>query len=296
MDSVLKSQAVGTMEGGGSEEETVKMFQNYTNINLTKVIDGDGGVLFKNYSQINLNRVTGPESIAFDCKGEGPYVGISDGRILKWKPNFGWQEFSIPSPFRERKLCDGTRDSNVEPICGRPLGLKFDSRTCHLYIADAYFGLLVVGPNGGTAIRLAISAANGAPFKFTNGLDIDTSTGMVYFTDSSTLFRRRDADFLISSADTTGRLLKYNPYNGEVSVLHDGLAFPNGFAFSANNSFFLVPDNIKRNDKGEFWVALNSGRLGTLGNGVPDPIGMRLTKKPRFWKSWMERAHPLLIQ
>ncbi|TXG74500.1 hypothetical protein ES288_1Z039900v1 [Gossypium darwinii] len=261
------------------------VFQNYININLTKVIDGDGGVLFKNYSQINLNRVTGPESIAFDCKGEGPYVGISDGRILKWKPKFGWQEFAIPSPFRERKLCDGTRDSNVEPICGRPLGLKFDSRTCHLYIADA--------------ISLAISAANGAPFKFTNGLDIDTSTGMVYFTDSSTLFQRRDADFLISSGDRTGRLLKYNPYNGDVSVLYDGLAFPNGVAFSANNSFLLfnvhdpkaapkvflelprVPDNIKRNEKGEFWVALNSGRLGALGNGVPDPIGMRFNEEAK---------------
>ncbi|KAG8479585.1 hypothetical protein CXB51_029329 [Gossypium anomalum] len=300
-DSVLESQAVGTMEGGG-------MFQNYITINLTKVIDGDGGVLFKNYSQINLNCVTGPESIAFDCKGKGPYVGISDGRILKWKPKFGWQEFAIPSPFRERKLCDGTRDSNVEPICGRPLGLKFDSRTCHLYIADAYFGLLVVGPNGGTAIRLAISAASGAPFKFTNGLDIDTSTGMVYFIDSSTLFQRRDADFLISSGDRTGRLLKYNPYNGDVSVLCDGLAFPNWVAFSANNSFLLVnesikrrilkfnvhdpkaapkvflelprvPDNIKRNEKGEFWVALNSGRLGTLGNGAPDPIGMRFNEE-----------------
>ncbi|TYG96572.1 hypothetical protein ES288_A11G361600v1 [Gossypium darwinii] len=286
------------------------VFQNYININLTKVIDGDGGVLFKNYSQINLNRVTGPESIAFDCKGEGPYVGISDGRILKWKPKFGWQEFAIPSPFRERKLCDGTRDSNVEPICGRPLGLKFDSRTCHLYIADAYFGLLVVGPNGGTAIRLAISAANGAPFKFTNGLDIDTSTGMVYFTDSSALFQRRDADFLISSGGRTGRLLKYNPYNGDVSVLYDGLAFPNGVAFSANNSFLLVnesikrrilkfnvhdpkaapkvflelprvPDNIKRNEKGEFWVALNSGRLGALGNGVLDPIGMRFNEEAK---------------
>ncbi|TYI03384.1 hypothetical protein ES332_A11G335100v1 [Gossypium tomentosum] len=251
------------------------VFQNYININLTKVIDGDGGVLFKNYSQINLNSVTGPESIAFDCKGEGPYVGISDGRILKWKPKFGWQEFAIPSPFSYKSIFHHK-------------GLKFDSRTCHLYIADAYFGLLVVGPNGGTAIRLAISAANGAPFKFTNGLDIDTSTGMVYFTDSSTLFQRR-----------TGRLLKYNPYNGDVSVLYDGLAFPNGVAFSANNSFLLfnvhdpkaapkvflelprVPDNIKRNEKGEFWVALNSGRLGALGNGVPDPIGMRFNEEDK---------------
>ena len=35
--------------------------------------------------------------------------------------------------------------------CGRPLGLKFNEATCDLYIADAYFGLLVVGHNGGVA-------------------------------------------------------------------------------------------------------------------------------------------------
>ena len=71
-----------------------------------------------------------------------------------------------------------------------------------------------------------------------------------------------------------------------------GLAFPNGVALSKDNSFIIVaesttfkilkiqvrdsktnnnniepfaqvprsPDNIKRNAKGEFWVALNSGR------------------------------------
>ena len=55
----------------------------------------------KNYYQINLTQVTGPESIAFDCKGEGPYVSVSDGRVLKWEgPNLGWKEFAIPSPFR----------------------------------------------------------------------------------------------------------------------------------------------------------------------------------------------------
>ncbi|KAK5795076.1 hypothetical protein PVK06_036333 [Gossypium arboreum] len=108
----------------------------------------------------------------------------------------------------------GIRDSNIEPICGRPLGLKFDAQTCLLYITDAYFGLLVVGPNGGSAIKLAI-LTEGVPFKFKNGLDIDTSTKMIYFTDSSILFQRRDADFLISSSDRTGQLLKYNPYTGD---------------------------------------------------------------------------------
>jgi len=96
---------------------------------------------------------------------------------------------------------------------------------------------------------------------------------------------------IILSGDRTGRLLKYVPSSGRVYVLVKGLAFPNGVALSRDNSFILVaesttfkilkmalsdggggnnietfaqvprsPDNIKRNAKGEFWVALNSGR------------------------------------
>jgi hypothetical protein len=29
--------------------------------------------------------VTGPESLAFDARGGGPYSGVSDGRILQWR-------------------------------------------------------------------------------------------------------------------------------------------------------------------------------------------------------------------
>ena len=45
----------------------------------------------------------------------------------------------------------------MEQLCGRLLGLKFNEATCELYIADAYFGLMVVGRNGGVAKQLAIS-------------------------------------------------------------------------------------------------------------------------------------------
>ena len=45
--------------------------------------------------------VFGPESIAFDCRGEGPYASVSDGRILKWKgPHLGWTQFALTSPNR----------------------------------------------------------------------------------------------------------------------------------------------------------------------------------------------------
>lgn len=56
-----------------------------------------------NYHQIELPKsVVGPESIAFDCRGKGPYVGVSDGRILKWQgPCRGWTEFAFTSPTRQ---------------------------------------------------------------------------------------------------------------------------------------------------------------------------------------------------
>lgn len=78
-----------------------------------------------------------------------------------------------------------------EHICGRPLGLRFDKKTGDLYIADAYLGLMKVGPEGGLATSLA-TEAEGVPLKFTNDLDIDDE-GNVYFTDSSTIYQRRQS-------------------------------------------------------------------------------------------------------
>ena len=41
------------------------------------------------------------ESIVFNCNGEGPYTGTSNGRILKWQGfEHGRKEFAITSPFR----------------------------------------------------------------------------------------------------------------------------------------------------------------------------------------------------
>jgi sugar lactone lactonase YvrE len=52
-------------------------------------------------------------------------------------------------------------------------------------------GLLVVGGAGsGVATKLA-TQAQGLPLGFTNSLDIDQRSGVVYFTDSSTQYPRR---------------------------------------------------------------------------------------------------------
>jgi hypothetical protein len=45
--------------------------------------------------------VSGPESLAFDGRGGGPYSGVSDGRILRWQgPLRGWTEFAYNSKHR----------------------------------------------------------------------------------------------------------------------------------------------------------------------------------------------------
>ncbi|KAK4352804.1 hypothetical protein RND71_028322 [Anisodus tanguticus] len=224
----------------------------------------------------------GPESFAFDPHGDGPYAGVSDGRIIKWLPNeTRWLDFAVTSP--ERDGCEGFHDhSDTEHKCGRPLGLDFDESTGDLYIADAYLGLLVVGPNGGLATKVA-KMAQGFPFGFTNSLCIDQSHGVLNYVS------------VIVSGDSTGRLMKYDMKMKQVSVLLKNLKFPNGVAMSKHGDFLLFaetttckifkiwlktsqagtvevvselpgfPDNIKRNKKGEFWVGVNSRRSKFLG-------------------------------
>ncbi|KAG5516675.1 hypothetical protein RHGRI_037424 [Rhododendron griersonianum] len=175
-----------------------------------------------------------------------------------------------------------------EHICGRPLGLRFDKKTGYLYIADAYFGLLKVGPEGGLATSLA-TEAEGVPLRFTNDLDLDDE-GNIYFTDSSTKYQRRNFMQSFLSAEDSGRVLKYNPSTKETTVLVRNLQFPNGVSLSKDGLFFVFcemvparlrkywlkgekagtsevmailpgfPDNIRTNEKGEFWVAINSRR------------------------------------
>ncbi|GKU93710.1 hypothetical protein SLEP1_g7281 [Rubroshorea leprosula] len=234
-----------------------------------------------------LNQVQGPESMAFDPLGRGPYTGVADGRIVFWDGQ-KWKDFAYTSNNRS-ELCD-TKPSpssylSNEHICGRPLGLRFDKKTGDLYIADAYFGLLKVGRDGGLATPLA-SEAEGVPLRFTNDLDIDDQ-GNVYFTDSSSKYQRRNFLQVVFSAEDSGRILKYDPRTKETTVLVRNLQFPNGVSLSKDGSFFVFceactgrlrkywlkgekagsseelailpgfPDNVRTNKDGDFWVALH---------------------------------------
>lgn len=120
--------------------------------------------------------------------------------------------------------------------------------------------------------------------------------------------------FLSRSSDSSGRLLKYDLHTKKkASVIYTSLMFLNRVALSKNHSFSLVakiiwrriskfnletnnfepevfaelprvPNNIKMNHKGEFWVALNAGSLEEINDDVPDPIGIKYDQEGRILK------------
>ncbi|KAF8718121.1 hypothetical protein HU200_025606 [Digitaria exilis] len=104
---------------------------------------------------------------------------------------------------------------------------------------SAYLGLMKVGPSGGEATVLA-TEADGVPFNFVNGVDVDQVTGDVYFTDSSTTYTWEHNTMILINRDTTGRLLKYDTRRRRVVVLRSGLPYPNGVAVSADRTHVVV--------------------------------------------------------
>uniref|UniRef100_A0A803N5G0 Strictosidine synthase conserved region domain-containing protein n=1 Tax=Chenopodium quinoa TaxID=63459 RepID=A0A803N5G0_CHEQI len=263
----------------------------------------------------------GPESLAFDPSGAGPYTSVADGRILKWDPNSSsWVDFAFTSS--SRKDCNQPFAPELEHVCGRPLGLRFEQKTGDLYIADAYFGLLRVGPEGGLALKV-VTEAEGIPLHFTNDMDIDGEDDIIYFTDSSTKFRRRHFIPSILSGDKTGRFIKYNIASKEVTVLLRDIAFANGVSLSKDRSFVLIaetgtckilrywlqgpkagqvetytdlpgyPDNIRRNSKGEFWVGLHAKKTPLADWLLRNTwVGNTLLKIPL---SFVQQLHALFV-
>lgn len=242
------------------------------------------------------NEVFGPESLEFDNMGRGPYSGLADGRVVRWMgEETGWETFAVVSSNWSEEVCVRGNDSTTykqwkhEKNCGRPLGLRFDPKNGDLYIADAYYGLFVVGPEGGLATQLTNTSSDGEPILFANDLDIHRN-GSIFFTDTSSRYNRIAHFFILLEGEATGRLLRYDPPTKTTHVVLDGLAFPNGVQFSKDQSFLLFtettncrvmklwlegpktgavehvvdlpgfPDNVRMNEKGQFWVAIDCCR------------------------------------
>jgi len=196
------------------------------------------------------------------------YTGTGDGSVFAVRP-------------------DGSRVELVGHTGGRPLGIELlpDGR---LLIADAHEGLLAMETGTGQVERL-VDTVNGRRMVFCNNAAVARS-GDIWFSDSSTRYtiERWKDDFVQDTR--TGRLLCRRA-DGTVEKHLDGLAFANGVALAADESYVAVaetgartvvrvwltgertgqrdylcqdlpgyPDNIARGSDGLIWVTIASPR------------------------------------
>ncbi|KAI5748431.1 hypothetical protein M8J77_025439 [Diaphorina citri] len=228
-----------------------------------------------NAEKLFENEIHGPEAVV---KHKGDlYMGVDGGHILKLSGG------KLVPVVKLGKACYGFK---YEQQCGRPLGMKFDKNGA-LHVADAYFGLYKVNVTTGQTEQLISmdTEIDGAKPQIPNSVTVD-SDGMVYWSDSSTKYKLYDGlfDGLTSGS---GRLIQYNPKTKKNKVLIANLHFANGVELSADESFVIVsetmrsrvhryylkgpkqgksevfidglpglPDNVKRDSKGNFLVSL----------------------------------------
>ncbi len=193
---------------------------------------------------------------------------------------------------------DGRKVDRVGHTGGRPLGLEYaaDGR---LLVCDALRGLLWLDPASGVVEEITDRVA-GTPMKFCNNAAI-AADGTIYFSDSSTRYGIAQWKEDLVQDTRTGRLLRLDP-DGTITVLLDGLAFANGVALAADESYVAVaesasravsrhwltgdragmrdrlcaalpgyPDNIARGSDGLIWVTIGS---------PTDPLVERLQRGP----------------
>jgi sugar lactone lactonase YvrE len=165
---------------------------------------------------------TGAEDVVVDESGL-VWTGTADGSIFRVRP-------------------DGNRIDRVAHTGGRPLGLELlpDGR---LLVADAHQGLLAVERDTGRVERLLDTVA-GRRMVFCNNAAV-ASSGDIWFSDSSTRYpiERWKDDFVQDTC--TGRLL-CRRVDGSVEVRLDGLAFANGVALAADESWVAVAETGHR--------------------------------------------------
>jgi len=210
----------------------------------------------------------GPEDVACGPGGVR-YTGFHDGRIVRFGQDGSFSELANTG--------------------GRPLGMQLDGAG-RLIVADALRGLLAVSPDG--AIEVLTDAVNGQKILFVDDLDI-AADGTIWFSDASARYDYHENIYDFLEGRPSGRLLSYNPSNGETRVHMTDLFFANGVALGPDDEFVLVnetgrgrinrlwlkgkktgqkelfisslpgtPDNLSFNGRDTFWVALPALRVG----------------------------------
>ncbi|XP_028845106.1 adipocyte plasma membrane-associated protein [Denticeps clupeoides] len=221
------------------------------------------------------DQLVGPESVA--NIGDVFYTGTADGRILKLEG----RRIHVVAKLG-RPPCGSTE---YEPTCGRPLGIRVGPNGT-LFVVDAYLGLFEVNPVTGHITTLVSTSQNvgGRQLSFVNDLDVTQDGKKVYFTDSSSRWQRRNFLNLVMEATADGRVLEYDTVTKEVSVMMEGLRFPNGIQLLPDEESVLVPETTMARIRRVHVSGLNKGGMDTFVENLPGfPDNIRRSSSGGYW-------------
>lgn len=174
------------------------------------------------------------------------YTGTDDGSVFKLQP-------------------DGNRIERVGHTGGRPLGLELlqDGR---ILVCDARRGLLALDPDDGS-VEVLTGSVHGQRMMFCNNAGVAQS-GAIYFSDSSRLYSIDQWKGDIVEDTRSGRLFRRDT-DGSVELLLDGLAFANGVALSADESYVAVAETAARTVVRRWLTGPRAGQTDKLAEDLP---------------------------
>ncbi|CAD6200215.1 unnamed protein product [Caenorhabditis auriculariae] len=272
-------------------------------------------------------KIDGPESIEVD--DEAIYASLVDGRVVKIVDG------EIVAEVRFSKERKGCGKFDMEPTCGRPLGIrKLDGD--RFVVVDAYLGIFLVDfakqPPSFEQVYKSSTPIQGRVPRFLNDIDVLNNDEIV-FSDSSYKHDRRHFMLALLEQSSNGRIIHYKLSTRKATVLLENLYFPNGVQLFADKKSLLfaecgmarikrlwldskkveifaanlpgMPDNIRLDKEGFFWVGLAAVRQSKASSlfDVLGPLpGIRQflidIVPARLWKpmlSMFKKPHALVV-
>jgi len=207
-----------------------------------------------------------PEAVTFDADGR-VVTGLLDGRIVRFTPN-------------------GSDVTVLARTGGRPLGLKYDVAG-RLFVADAYRGLLAIGPQGN--VETLATELDGQKLRLVDDLDVGKD-GAVYFSDASARWPLDQYKMDVIEHRPSGRLLVYRPDRG-VELVLGGLYFANGVALSPDESYVLVAETMSYRIRRIHLRGPRAGQHDVLIDNLPG-FPDNITWSPARRAFWIALAAP----
>ena len=198
--------------------------------------------------------------------------GLADGRIVAIGRDRG----------HERTLADTQ---------GRPLGLEVlpDGR---ILICDAERGLLRLNRTTGV-VETLVDQVDGIALRFCSNA-VAGADGTIWFTQSTNRFDFAHYLGALLEHRPSGRLLRRDP-DGAVSVVLDGLHFPNGLTLVDDGTAIVFAETdgyrLSRLDL----AGAEAGRLTIIADNLPGfPDNLSAFRDGRFWVAMVSRRNAML--